>query len=127
MSDAEELERIHAWGRQLVAEKATVMHVQNRFVGRVRCYYDGVIARSEGCHAPVLEFVDGSTLIAEPGRFHQLSEAEVRLYNHLVAVFKAICGGSSIQAINTGIEEEDHRLVVVAALRAQLVALEAGR
>jgi hypothetical protein len=115
---------VDAWGADLVARGVTVLHKRTLVVGKVVKYYDGETERSGNCFAPVVELEEGHTFVAQPEKFVELDAQAVRFYSGIVQGLAAIVKVAARTAPTLGSARGID--LTVAALRAQLAALEAG-
>lgn len=128
-------EEIVAWGTEAAAQKKWVYHAATGVVGRVIEFYDGeeevffspidLLAVKD----PVVVIEGGHSLLAKPGEvfgFVTLSQQELRFFETLRHGFKGLVLVSAKNAQSMGLELDQSLALLVAVLREQLRALEAG-
>jgi len=122
-------QEILAWGRDLEARKAWVLH-ETLAVGPVRKFWDGEAERYVSpvndleVKAPVLELETGHALVANPDAFLELTTAEFRMYAALQQGLAGLAAMAARGAASAGVDRVHGIALMRAALRAQLAALE---
>lgn len=132
MSEATK-EDLASWADGLIVRQAWVLHVATLTIGPVKHFYDGETTKYKSTidggevPSPVLELQTGHGFVStDPTGFVELSAADVRFYLSLQIGFRGICELSLKNAVATHVPMSKAQILLVAALRAQLQALEMG-
>lgn len=106
-----------------------VLHVPTLVVGTVRArWYAGQyvsLVNGEPVPGDVLELDDGNAFVARPGAFLTMGKAEVRFFETMQEGLAGLVAVAARGGTASGVEPETGYTLTVAALRAQLAALEA--
>ncbi len=133
---ADELEKIAiaqaAWGRDLALREAWVIHEPSLTVGPVKKYWDGTTEKFSSpvndleVPAPVLELVTGHAFVARRrDDFVELDARALRFYEAIQSGLSGLIVVSGRNAAASGVPQDVGLALTVAALRAQLAAIEA--
>lgn len=120
-----------AWARALVDERAWVIHQPTCTVGRVvKLHAAGGTYTSpinqEPVQDPVLELEEGHALVARPGTFIKLSEADANFYSEAQGAIRELLTAMVMVAAGSKIPKTMTQLLLRSALQAQLLKLGAG-
>ena len=131
MDEPVDMEALKAWANDLIEKQKWVLHVPTLAVGPAKKFYDGAENKwkstIDGREVPaaVLELETGHGFVARIDSFHVLDNAQLRFY---VAMQQGLAVLVGVAARNAGAQNVDPRAgfaLTIAALRAQLAALEA--
>jgi hypothetical protein len=118
------------WAKALADERAWVLHLETRTVGRVEALYDGEGNRytppgqARALRDAVLKLEGGHTFLAKPGSFARFEAAEAQLYVAAVEAVREAVAGMARLGTASGVKQTTGLLLIAAALRAQLRELE---
>ncbi len=125
------IEELRAWADGLMVRKAWVLHLSTLAVGPVKFFYDGDATKyvssidGQEVPSPVLELESGHALTAsDPTVFAELSAHDMRLYMALQMGLRGICELAVKNAKASGVTQDKAQTLLVAALQAQLTALQ---
>jgi hypothetical protein len=122
----EDLKKTHAWGADVVARGATLMHRAHLVIGKAKKYYDGEVEVS-GLDCPVIEMDDGNTFVASHDAFVELDETAIAALNTTRAIVRGTIGGMLTGMHARGLDERRGIEVLIAVMRAQLHQVELAR
>ncbi len=121
-----------AWGRDLALREAWVIHEPSLTIGPVKKYWDGTTemfsspVNDLAVPSPVLELVTGHAFVAKrQDEFVELDARAIRFYEAIQAGLTGLIVVSGRNAAASGVPQDVGLALTVAALRAQLAAIEA--
>ncbi len=107
-----------------------VLHVPTLVVGRVKArWYDGqFVSPVNGKAVPgdVIQLEDGNAMVAKPGVFLKMGKPEIRFFQTVQEGLAGLVAVAAKTGHGAGVDLETGYTLTIAALRAQLAALEAG-
>lgn len=121
------------WARDAAARKAVLFHPGTFVVGMAKRAWSG---EGDDCRAdpagnlvraPVLELEQGHAFLARPDSFVELEATEAGFFEAATGALTGLVVGMADLARARGVPEPTAVVLIVAALRAQLAALDPGR